>query len=190
MNQKLNAMFGLTEMMQPAHNERLAGFVTRTIKTRLGNMGEGALADGIVAQDIKRIVQTRTFNGISDATRRALDRAGFKNANKMIRDSVAAQKWRTATQFMVADFMLRKGITPQKFNAMLERVGYDGVLAEMAEERYGGFLQGLFGLNDNPSDETWSDRWRAAMEGLFPDKRQLLTEAIAFAVPSVASMSM
>lgn len=190
MNQKLNAMFGLTEMMQPAHNERLAGFVTRTLKTRLGNMGEGALADGIVAQDIKKIVQTRSFNGIADSTRRALDRAGFRNANKMIRDSVAAQKWRTATQFMVADFMLRKGITPQKFNAMLERVGYDGVIAEMAEERYGGFLQGLFGLNDNPSDETWADRWRAAMEGLFPDKRQLLTEAIAFSVPSIASMSM
>ena len=190
MNQKINAMFGLDKMMQPGHNERLAGFVTRTLKTKLGDMGEGALADGIVAQDIKKIVQTRSFNGISDATRRALDRAGFKNANKMIRDSVAAQKWRTATQFMVADFMLRKGLTPQKFNAMLERVGYDGVIAEMAEERYGGFLQGLFGLNDNPSDEEWSDRWRAAMEGLFPDKRQLLTEAIAFAVPSVASMSM
>ena len=190
MNQKLNAMFGLDKMMQPGHNERLFRFLDRHLKTRLANMGEGSLADGIIAQDLKKIVQTRSFDGVSDTTRRALDKLGYKKANKMIRDAVVSQKWRTATQFMVADFMLRKGITPQRFNAMLERVGYDGVLAEMTEERYGGFLQGLFGLNDNPSDETWADRWRAAMEGLFPDKRQLLTEAIAFSVPSVASMSL
>lgn len=190
MNQKLNAMFGLDKLMQPGYNGRLVRFLDRHLKTRLTNIGEGSLADGIVEQDLKKIIQTRSFGGISDATRRALDKLGYKKANKMIRDAVVSQKWRTATQFMVADFMLRKGITPQRFNAMLERVGYDGVLAEMAEERYGGFLQGLFGLNDNPSDETWADRWRAAMEGLFPDKRQLLTEAIAFSVPSVASMSL
>ena len=190
MNQKLNAMFGLDKMMQPGHSERLVGFLGRHLKTRLASMGEGSLADGIVAQDLKRIVQTRSFGGISDATRAAIGKLGYRSANKMIRDAAVSQKWRSATQFMVADFMLRKGITPQRFNAMLERVGYDGVISEMAEERYGGFLQGLFGLNDNPSDETWSDRWRAAMEGLFPDKRQLLTEAIAFSVPSVASMSL
>lgn len=190
MNQKLNAMFGLDKMMQPGHNERLVRFLDRHLKTQLANMGEGSLADGIIAQDLKKIVQTRSFDGISDATRQALNKLGYKKANKMIRDAAVSQKWRTATQFMVADFMLRKGITPQRFNAMLERVGYDGVISEMTEERYGGFLKGLFGLNDNPSDETWADRWRAAMEGLFPDKRQLLTEAIAFSVPSVASMSL
>lgn len=190
MNQKLNAMFGLDKMIQPGHNERLFRFLDRHLKTQLAKMGEGSLADGIIAQDLKKIVQTRSFDGISDSTRAALNKLGYKKANKMIRDAAVSQKWRTATQFMVADFMLRKGITPQRFNAMLERVGYDGVIAEMTEERYGGFLKGLFGLNDNPSDETWADRWRAAMEGLFPDKRQLLTEAIAFSVPSVASMSL
>ena len=190
MNQKLNAMFGLDKMMQPGHNERLFNFLDRHLKTQLTKMGEGSLADGIIAQDLKKVVQTRSFDGISDSTRKALNKLGYKKANKMIRDAAVTQKWRTATQFMVADFMLRKGITPQRFNAMLERVGYDGVISEMTEERYGGFLQGLFGLNDNPSDETWTDRWRAAMEGLFPDKRQLLTEAIAFSVPSVASMSL
>jgi hypothetical protein len=74
MNQKLNAMFGIDKMMQPGHNERLFGFLDRHLKTQLANMGEGSLADGIVAQDLKKIVQTRSFNGISDATRAALDK--------------------------------------------------------------------------------------------------------------------
>lgn len=86
--------------------------------------------------------------------------------------------------------MLEHGFTPQKMAQVLERVGYDGILSEMAEERYGGFFQGLLGLNERPSDEGFRGRVSAALEGLFPDRNQLITEAIGFAIPSIMHSSM
>jgi len=63
---------------------------------------------------------------------------------------------------------------PSQFMELVRRAGWNGIIAEMGEERVGEVMRGILsevGL----SDEGWS----------FPDSEQLLVELVAFSIPGV-----
>jgi len=106
----------------------------------------------------------------------------------------------------------KKGIEPAAFKLFAKRVGWDGVIAEMAEERTADVLNAALNLNRMSTRQDDDGVWRTYMgdrvlgEGIseeeakkeaetvtgvwkqmIPSGRQLLTEAVAFSVPGMAA---
>jgi len=71
---------------------------------------------------------------------------------------------------------LKKGLNPKAFTNTMRKVGFDGILPEIIEERLGEVARQATGLEDH-GDRTWEQ---------FTD--QLKAEAMAFAVPGAWSM--
>ena len=188
MSRKLEAVFGTQAMMKAANRDKLAG----TVVSYLGaKAGEGVKLPGITKTQVAQLVA-----GVKNVANvpEVLQALGLKSEKELIKEAISSQfnlsRTRAGMTYFVAHNMLERGLTPQKMAAWLQRVGYDGVLAEMAEERYGGFFQGLLGLDDSPSGPTMRDRWAAAMRGLFPDPHQLVVEAVSFSFPAMTQLTM
>lgn len=190
MARKIEAIFGSEEMMKDGNRKKLVDAVISRMK-QLNVQNKSGLGQ-IVRGDVEKMVASRTAKGIA-SMEDALKKLGM-NERQLITSSISSAfemgRIRAGILYFTAFNMMEKGLTPQAFAKVLERVGYDGMISEMAEERYGGFFQGLLGLNERPSDEGLRGRLSAAFEGLFPDKEQLLTEALGFAFPSVAQVSL
>ena len=92
--------------------------------------------------------------------------------------------YRTFGKFMVADWMARHQVGPETVMNMFDRMGYDGVLGEMFEERYSDFAKGLFGWDDRADHDILSNL-KTAIKNLYPGWDQLTAEAVAFAMPMV-----
>lgn len=188
MSRKLESVFGTQEMMKAANRSRLVDAVAGYLGRRAG---EGARLPNITRTQIEQMVSgAKNVANVGDV----LKTLGMKNEKELVKQAMVSQlglsKMRAGMTYFVAHSMLEHGFTPQKMAAWLQRIGYDGVIAEMAEERYGGFFQGLMGLDDSPSDSTMRDRWSAAMRGLFPDPHQLLVEAVSFSFPAMTQLTM
>lgn len=93
-------------------------------------------------------------------------------------------QYKTLGKFMVADWMARHQVGPETVMNMFDRLGYDGVLGEMFEERYSDFAKGLFGWDDRTDHDLWSNV-KTAIKNLYPGWDQLTAEAVAFAMPMV-----
>ena len=93
-------------------------------------------------------------------------------------------EYKSMARFMLADFMTRHNIGPQTVMNMYEKMGYDGVLGEMLEERYSDVAKGMLGLDDRENHDFWSN-FREAVKGLYPGFDQLTAEAVGFMVPMV-----
>lgn len=188
MSRKLESVFGTQEMMKAANRSRLVDAVSSYLGRRAA---EGARLPNISRTQVEQLVA-----GVKGATNvgAVLNALGMKSEKELVKQAMVSQlgmsKMRAGMTYFVAHNMLERGLTPQKMASWLQRVGYDGVLAEMAEERYGGFFQGLMGLDDSPSDSTARDRWSAAMRGLFPDTHQLVVEAASFSFPAMTQLTM
>lgn len=188
MSRKLESVFGTQEMMKYANRSRLVDAVS-------GYLGRKA-AEGVRLPNITRTQVEQLVAGVKDVANvgEVLNALGLKSEKALVKQAMVSQlglsKMRAGMTYFVAHNMLERGLTPQKMAAWLQRVGYDGVVAEMAEERYGGFFQGLMGLDDSPSDSTMRDRWSAAMRGLFPDPHQLVVEAASFSFPAMTQLTM
>lgn len=188
MSRKLESVFGTQEMMKATNRSRLVDAVVGYLGRRAG---EGTRLPNITRTQIEQMVSgTKNVANVSDV----LTTLGMKSEKELIKQAMVSQlglsKMRAGMTYFVAHNMLERGLTPQKMAAWLQRVGYDGVISEMAEERYGGFFQGLMGLDDSPSDSTMRDRWSAAMRGLFPDPHQLVVEAVSFSFPAMTQLTM
>jgi len=72
-----------------------------------------------------------------------------------------------------------KNPTVKKIADFAKTAGYDGMLQEMGEERVGGFLRGLFGVQGEAGI-------RNAFKEAIPSFEQMAVEAIAFSAPSAA----
>lgn len=188
MSRKLESVFGTQEMMKYANRSRLVDAVS-------GYLGRKA-AEGVRLPNITRTQVEQLVAGVKDVANvgEVLNALGLKSEKALVKQAMVSQlglsKMRAGMTYFVAHNMLERGLTPQKMASWLQRVGYDGVVAEMAEERYGGFFQGLMGLDDSPSDSTMRDRWSAAMRGLFPDPHQLVVEAASFSFPAMTQLTM
>ena len=188
MARKMELVFGDEKSMISKNMD----MIENSVKSRLQVMASGM--DGVLPTvtdaEVRRLVTDRVATG---GLKQMLDTAKM-TPGRLIRsalnETVADSKLRAGVLYFVSYEMMRKGLTPQAMARFMERVGYDGVVSEMAEERYGGFFQGLLGLDDTASSSTWKDRLANAMKGLFPDKEQLITEALGFAIPSVSHISM
>lgn len=186
---KVEAVFGSESDMIAKNTEMIADAVTRRMQTLAAR--KGVAMPMVSRNDLVNFVKARSTSGIA-SLESAFNSLGVSGGS-MIRDAISQtithNKVKAACLYFTSFYMMKHGLTPQKFADLLQRVGYDGVVSEMAEERYGGFFQGLLGLNERPSDEGFAGRMKAAMEGLFPDKDQLITEAIGFAIPAIAHAS-
>lgn len=136
------------------------------------------------------------------------DELGSAAAKKLVEDNKGAKKFlRTAmksaisqqetgitfkrfAQFVVADKMVRMGLTPDKTLDWLSQAGYDGIVQEMMEERYSDFVKGLTGWDSRTAaDKGFFKNMRQAVENLWPGWDQLVAEAVGFAVPMVTRIT-
>lgn len=184
---KVDLIFGTEAKMRRENTEEMVS----KIANRIGNeIASGRVAGTASRAEITALVESGKATGslakILEALKLKPGRVVTDAFNEMRTDG----RVRTAALGLVAFKMLRMGWTPQKMVKVLERVGYDGILSEMAEERYGGVVQGLLGFNNRPSDEGLRGRLSAAWDGMFPDKEQLVVEAIGFAIPSVSHLAL
>ena len=193
MSRKLEAAFGTAEMMKKANKTNLVGAVMRYLGNRSTDLYKttGQALPSLSKDEVTRIVSgAKGIGKIGEV----LQRLGLRSEKDLIKDAMVSQldmtRRRAGIAYFVAHNMLEKGWTPQRMAQWMQSVGYDGVISEMMEERYGGFFQGLLGLDDSPSDSTARDRWSAAMRGLFPSPHQLLVEAASFSFPALTQLSM
>lgn len=92
--------------------------------------------------------------------------------------------YKSYARFAVANFMARRHIGPETVMNLYQKMGYDGILGEMFEERYSDFAKGLLGLDDRKHHDFMSNL-KEAVKGLYPGFDQLTAEAVGFAVPLV-----
>ena len=195
LSKKIAAVYGSETLMKEANRTAVSQALYKNIGKRLTDLAKenpGATLPSVSFDEVKQLVANRSAKGLTgmQAFMRATGATERELVTEAMRTGLNLTKTRTAITYFTAYYMLKHGLTPQKMATMLERVGYDGVVGEMLEERYGGFFTGLFGWNERPSDATFADHWSAAMDGLFPDKKQLVVEALGFAFPAVSHMSM
>ena len=108
-------------------------------------------------------------------------------ASKTYDDAVKDLSYKSFARFAVADYMARHGINPTGIMSLYSRMGYDGILGEMFEERYSDVAKGLFNLDESRWDgeKWWNLDFKQAVKNLYPGFDQLAAEAIGFAVPMV-----
>ena len=170
-------------------------FLTKSLDDKVNVVGEAIRAAGKTVDDraIRQALQTNSVNGI--LPREVIDVVG-NDIGKYADDALAAAykdhgeklAYKTYARFWVADFMTRHGIGPESMINLYDRMGYDGVLGEMLEERYSDVAKGLFGWNDK-DDHSFKARLTEAIKGLYPGFDQLTAEAVGFAFPMVTRMA-
>lgn len=92
--------------------------------------------------------------------------------------------YKNFAQFAMANYMAKHNIGPESVMNLFEKMGYDGILGEMFEERYSDVAKGLFGLDDRKTHDFMSNL-KEAVKGLYPGFDQLTAEAVGFAFPLV-----
>ena len=89
--------------------------------------------------------------------------------------------------YFVADFAGRHNFDARQVYDAFHTMGYDGILAEMSEERYVDVITELFGI-DAKHDTVWNRIKTALVRTFWPEGglKQLSAEALGFAVPAVS----
>lgn len=188
-NRFLTERFGGKAMREKVINDEMASVTRKLAGAKIKVTNPAALQASLEA---------RAFQpGVSDEIRAAIGsdikgyvKAAVKEANEA---GLEELKLHGTRLFMLADWMTRKQLDPIKAAQYFERVGYDGVISEMLEERYSDFMGELFGLNARKNTtlmERLTNGLKAAVY-INPDTGKfqpgdLLAEAFAFAVPLVA----
>lgn len=91
-------------------------------------------------------------------------------------------------RYTMAEWMNKHNISPQSVMNLYEKMGYNGILGEMFEERYIDVAKGLFGWDERSEEEKgFFDNIKQAVKNLWPEGGfgQLTAEAVGFAVPMV-----
>ena len=193
--------------MEEGRGAEAGGIINRFVQKIMGNADDvraNTLADqttatvnalkemGVDARNTAALQATIREGAVQPGLSREVAEAmggdvnGFvKNAVRtMYSQKVEDRKLRCYAQYAVADFMARHKIGPETASRLFEKMGYDGVIGEMLEERYSDVISELFGLNAE-KDQRLSSKLRRAL-GTFTDWNQLTAEAAGFAFPMVA----
>lgn len=106
--------------------------------------------------------------------------------SKMMQPAVARMGAHIPVKFKDALFRGIKKVMPDaNISKMLsDKVYFNGILGEYGEERLGDVARAVLGLNE--SDKSTTDQ---ILDGLFPDKEQMLAEIGAFTIMGVGSHS-
>lgn len=143
-----------------------------------------------LGKTVARTPGGRIVTGVGTAAHK--DFASFVNAaveaaykNPDLQQKLA---YKTFGRYMVAEWMTRHGIGPETLLNLYQKMGYDGVLGEILEERYSDMAQGFFGWNDKTDRKEIATRLAEGFKGIWPGWDQLTAEAVGFAVPMVTRM--
>lgn len=103
-----------------------------------------------------------------------------------MKDEATELSYKSYFRYWAADFMARNNFGPEQTLNAFQRMGYDGILGEMYEERYSDFMKGLCGLDDQET-HSFRENVGRAFRNIYPEEgwRQLVAEAVGFAVPAV-----
>ena len=144
-----------------------------------GREEETALRKAILSRNIADLPERVAAKAGSDfekfmasATRDAYD------------NEVKGLAYRNYARFAVANYMAKHNIGPESVMNLYEKMGYDGILGEMFEERYSDIAKGLMGLDDRKTHDFMSNL-KEAVKGIYPGFDQLTAEAVGFAMPLV-----
>ena len=150
-------------------------YLTSMIANAFG--GPGASAKRIVGERYQAFMEA-AGKRFGSTLKAALPEAAGKNIGKVARylAGVAERgKSTTADAFAKTEFM--KNITA---------LGYDNVVGEMLEERFGGFLRGMTGLQGDEHQSYMKNVWDATLP---QSTDAFLAELVAFSLPAGANLA-
>jgi len=147
------------------------GLDARNTAALQATIREGAVQPGL-SREVAEAIGGDVGKFVKGAVREAYD-TGVEN-----------MKLRSYAQYVAADFMSRHKVGPETASRLFERMGYDGVIGEMLEERYSDVATELFGLNGEKDQSLGAKLGR--IRKTFTDWGQLTAEAAGFAFPMVA----
>lgn len=142
-----------------------------------------ALAETIERGTVSRMLDPRVAQVIGNDVKGFVEGA-VREAQK---NRVFGMKTHAMAMYYALDFMARHNFDGQRVYEAFKTMGYDGIVAEMFEERYIDVVKELFGIDSEQKDFT--DRFTTALQRLVVPEggwKQLLAEAAGFAVPAFA----
>ena len=142
----------------------------------------------------KRAVAAMVMSGSKASLRPELARQVGEDVSKFIDDAMSAAyeaekkngRIKAYARYAMAEWMNKYNISPQSVMNLYKKMGYDGVLGEIFEERYSDVAKGLFGWDERSEDEKgFFENIAQAVKNIWPEGgfAQLTAEATAFTVP-------
>ena len=116
----------------------------------------------------------------SDEATRLAPKLGREAAVQAANDAAKKTQQKWAMGMILSDFAKKHDINYADAVKSLVKVGYNGIIEEMSEERLGGFLHGLFGTDGSEGG------LRSAIEGALPTTEEAAVELLAFSMPLAA----
>lgn len=160
----------------------MAGIADQYVEYMSEAAGTGLMTGA--GKAVKRVTGINPFKaGVSARAElaKALSEGPLKLTGKPLEKALDAAARFSFVGSLAGRAAARRGVDLTKGFEIAAKMGYDGLLGEMAEERYGGFLRGLLGIDG--SEASLRNAWDQAI----PTLEQLKVEAVSFAVPIVAA---
>ena len=171
-----------------------ADFVRKNVDAQARVVGDAIRAAGHRVDDaaVRNMIVTGSVERMPEAVRQMVGdsvesfaRSTMKAADRKTMEELG---YRTFGRYMVADWMVRHNVGPETMINMFQRMGYDGMLGEIFEERYSDVAKGALGWNEKADRKEVGRRVTEAIKGLWPGWEQLTAEAVGFSMPMVARM--
>jgi hypothetical protein len=170
----------LDNKAEPYWESAIMGAVQQWIEGSSEVMG-GLLMSPVYAGAEKAIARSATLSKISEifsAKLNGIRTEALKSGKTRIADLAARSKGLAGVARVLADYMeAHPGINGDSALKFFKKAGYNGIMEEMAEERYGGFLHGLFGTQGDEAG------LRNAFDQAIPTTDDAIAELMAFALP-------
>lgn len=162
------------------------------METRKADIVAKALGatDELDKQAITTMVMTGRASGLRPelAARVGDDVQGFIEGafNTAYEEAKKEGRVKAFARYTLAEWMNKHNVSPQSVMNLYQKMGYDGILGEMFEERYSDVAKGLFGWDERPDEEKgFFENIVQAVKNAYPEGgfQQLSAEAVGFAVP-------
>lgn len=162
------------------------------METRKADVVAKALGatDELDKQAITTMVMTGRASGLRPelAARVGDDVQGFIEGafNTAYEEAKKEGRVKAFARYTLAEWMNKHNVSPQSIMNLYQKMGYDGILGEMFEERYSDVAKGLFGWDERPEEEKgFFENIVQAVKNAYPEGgfSQLSAEAVGFAVP-------
>lgn len=185
--QYLERKFGGTALREAVAEDRMTA-AKMALKGLIRPADEIALqrtlSSGTVAAGLRREIAEKIGTDVNAFVKRSIREANRSGLERM--------KTKSFMRYYIADYLSRHNIDPLTAVDAFQRMGYDGVVGEMLEERYSDFVSNLWGWNAQ-KDQSWISRLRRAVySAMYMDEEghfslgDMTVEAAAFAVPLLA----
>lgn len=153
-----------------------------------------ALALGVTSEEtirkLRAAVLADTTAGLDRTLAARIGPSMSKFTEQAVKDAYGnmtlKHQYSSYARYAVANWMAKHGVNPSGMMNLYSRMGYDGILGEMFEERYTDVAKGLFGWDDRQLEEKgFFKNIAQAVKNIYPGFDQLAAEAVGFAMPLV-----